>query len=264
MKLSLVITTYNWPEALSMVMHSINRQTVPPFEIIIADDGSNEETRHLIQQFRNNTKVKIIHAWQKDIGYRVARSRNNGILKSSGDYIVMIDGDMILHNRFIEDHILHAEPGYFVQGSRVLMTQEKSMNVLSNKNLSFSFFSSGLNNRKNLIHSKLLSNIFSKNDQSHIGTKTCNLAFFKENSFQVNGFNNDFVNWGREDSEFVVRLINSGLKRKRIRFNAIQFHLWHNNYAKVSLKNIERLENAIKGQIKYCNNGLSTMTENES
>jgi hypothetical protein len=62
----------------------------------------------------------------------------------------------------------------------------------------------------------------------------------------------------------VVRLMNSGINRKRIRFSAIQFHLWHNEYAQVSLKNIERLENSIKNSIKFCENGISLMDRNES
>lgn len=264
MKLSLVITTYNWPEALSLVIQSVKNQTIQPYEIVIADDGSNSATKDLISELRRSAEVDIVHAWQEDIGYRAARSRNNGISKTKGDYIVMIDGDMILHKNFIEDHIFHAEPGYFVQGSRVLLSKEKSQSALSKKKMHFSFFSRGLFNRKNQIRSKFLSKIFSKINNHHHGTKTCNLAFFKHDCIKVNGFNNDFTDWGREDSEFVVRLMNSGIIRKRIRFSAIQFHLWHNEYAKVSQKNIQRLEHAVKSKIKYCENGLNMMVKNES
>ena len=169
MKLSLVITTYNWPEALSLVIESIKNQTILPDEVIIADDGSTQETKDLITSFNKGSDINIIHAWQEDIGYRAARSRNNGILKSSGDYIVMIDGDMILHTNFIQDHISSAEPGFFVQGSRVLLSEEQSKKVLAEKIINFSFFSTGLKNRKNSIHSKLLSKIFSnkKNPNSN-------------------------------------------------------------------------------------------------
>lgn len=148
MKLSLVITTYNWPEALALVIQSVKNQTIQPTEIVIADDGSNVKTKNLISALRSSSEVDIIHAWQEDNGYRAARSRNNGISKAIGEYIVMIDGDMILHKNFIEDHIFHAEPGCFVQGSRVLLSKQKSQNVLSEKKISFSFFSKGLMNRK--------------------------------------------------------------------------------------------------------------------
>ena len=265
MKLSLVITTYNWPEALSLVIKSIENQTILPDEVIIADDGSTQETKDLITRLNNSSDINIIHVWQEDIGYRAARSRNNGILKASGDYIVMIDGDMILHANFIQDHILSAEHGFFVQGSRVLLSKEKSKNTLSEKIINFSIFSNGLKNRKNLIHSKLMSKIFSNKKNQHKGTKTCNLAFYRQDCINVNGFNNDFEDWGREDSEFVVRLMNSGVNRKRIRFSAIQFHLWHNENSRMSLKrNDTMLNDAINNRIHWCENGINSIEKNES
>ena len=97
-----------------MVIKSVINQTIHPYEIIIADDGSNSKTKDLILELKRSTEIDIVHAWQEDVGYRAARSRNNGISKAKGDYIVMIDGDMILHKNFIEDHIFHSEPGYFV------------------------------------------------------------------------------------------------------------------------------------------------------
>ena len=105
MKLTLIITTYNWPESLLLVIESIKRQTVLPDEIVFADDGSTNSTKDLITSFKNSFDIKIIHSWQEDIGFRVARSRNNAINKSFGDYIILIDGDMILHTNFIKDHM---------------------------------------------------------------------------------------------------------------------------------------------------------------
>ena len=185
MKLSLIITTYNWPEALSLVMKSVRNQTIKPYEIIIADDGSNSKTKDLILELKRSTEVDIVHAWQEDIGYRAARSRNNGISKAKGDYIVMIDGDMILHKNFIEDHIFHSEPGYFVQGSRVLLSKEKSQRVLSKKKMNFSFFSRGLMNRKNQIHSKLLSN-----NISEAYNKILNHMYYHEDNIE---FEDDYI-----------------------------------------------------------------------
>ena len=97
MKLTLIITTYNWPESLLLELQSVENQLVSPSQIIIADDGSTKETKKLIDNFNKTSDLNIIHSWQEDIGFRVARSRNNAILKSSGEYIVLIDGDSILH-----------------------------------------------------------------------------------------------------------------------------------------------------------------------
>ena len=260
MKLTLIITTYNWPEALLLVIKSIRYQSILPDEIIIADDGSNDKTKDLIANSNKKYGLNIIHSWQEDIGFRAARSRNNAIFKSSGDYIIIIDGDTILNTNFVRDHILSLEPGYFVQGSRVLLSKNKTKRILAEKKINFSFFSLGLKNRKNSIHSKLLSFIFSKKTKHIHGIKSCNMAFYKKDCININGFNNDFEGWGREDSEFVVRLINSGVKRKNIRFNAIQFHLWHNENSRISLvKNDAILDDAINNRNQWCNNGINSI-----
>ena len=83
------------------------------------------------------------------------------------------------------------------------------------------------------------------------------MAFYKQDCININGFNNEFEGWGREDSEFIMRLMNSGINRKNVRFNAIQFHLWHNENIRDSLeKNEAKLQNTINNQIKWCDSGL--------
>ena len=195
---------------------------------------------------------------QKDKGFRVAKSRNKAIVKSSGDYIILLDGDVILHRKFIQDHINNAQANYFVQGSRVLLTEDETNKILDSKKISFSFFSSGLKNRKNAIHSNLMSKFFSTKKNYIHGIKTCNIGFYKQDCININGFNNDFEGWGREDSEFIVRLLNSGINRKNVHFNAIQFHLWHKDNSRESLeRNNLILKEAINNRIKWCDNGIN-------
>ena len=265
MKLTLIITTYNWPKALLLVMESVEHQVIRPDELIIADDGSGEETRNLINRFKKNSNLNIIHSWQEDTGFRVARSRNKAIVKSTGDYIILIDGDTILHTNFVKDHIDNAEPGFFVQGSRVLVSEKHTKKALAEKKINFSSFSLGLKNRKNSIHSRLLSFIFSNKKNQLRGIKTHNFAFYMKDCLNINGFNNEFEGWGREDSEFAARLINSGIKRKNVRFNLIQFHLWHNDNSRVLLeKNDAMLEYAIKHRTHWCEKGINSLENNES
>ena len=133
MKLTLIITTYNWPESLLLVFESIKCQTILPYEVIIADDGSTKDTKNFLYSFKKDLNLNSIHSWQEDIGVRASRSRNKAIVKSSGDYIVLIDGDMILHKNFLQDHINNSEPGYFIQGSRVLLSEKKSRKILIDK-----------------------------------------------------------------------------------------------------------------------------------
>jgi glycosyltransferase involved in cell wall biosynthesis len=265
MKLTLIITTFNWPEALSIVLKSVAQQTIFPDEIIIADDGSDERTRNLIISLNKNLNLNIIHSWQEDKGFRASMSRNKAIQKSSGDYIVLIDGDSILHPNFIRDHIEIAELRFFVQGSRVLISEEQTKTTLVQNKVDFSFFSLGLQNRKNAVHSKILSFIFSNKKNYLHGIKTCNMAFFRKDCLNINGFNNDFEGWGREDSEFAIRLINSGISRKNVRFSAIQFHLWHNENSRSLLqRNNKMLDDAIKNCTHWCRNGISIMEKDES
>ena len=228
MRVSLIITTYNRVDALSLVVCSVESQTVLPKEVIIADDGSGDDTKITIHTFQTTSNLNILHSWQEDKGFRAAKSRNKAIAKSNSDYIILIDGDMILHPEFIQDHINNAELGYFIQGSRVLLTENATSNALKDINIQFLFFSQGIQNRKNAIHSNFLSKLFSKKKNYLRGIKTCNMSFFKKDCTNINGFNNDFEGWGKEDSEFIVRLLNSGINRKNLRFNALQFHLWHN------------------------------------
>jgi len=257
MKTSLVITTYNSPEALLLVLKSTQLQSHLPSEVIIADDGSNEDTKKAIDEFKKTSSLCLIHSWQEDKGFRAAQSRNKAIAKSTSDYIILIDGDMILHRDFIKDHIDHAEDGFFVQGSRVLLTQSKTKKVLQQQKINFNFFNFGLKNRKNMINSKILSYLFSKKNNSLLGIKSCNMAFYKNDFININGFNNLFQGWGREDSEFVIRLMNNNIKRKTIRFNIIQFHLWHNENTRKSIEfNDFLLKNSIDNKSKWCDDGF--------
>ena len=257
MRVSLIITTYNSPAALLLVLQSIERQSTLPSDVIVADDGSNNDTKELIKHFQLTTCLKIIHSWQKNKGFRVAKSRNKAIAKSDADYLILIDGDMILHPEFVLDHIKNSELGYFIQGTRVLLTKNATENALRRMSLIFSFFSYGIKNRKNAIHSNLLSKLFTKNKKHLNGIKTCNMSFFRKDCININGFDNDFEGWGREDSEFAVRLLNNGIFRKNLRFNAIQFHLWHAENTRASLRqNDVILNSSINNNSKWCNNGI--------
>ena len=259
MRVSLIITTYNRPDALLLVLRSIEGQITLPYEVIIADDGSTNDTKEVVTSFQEKSDIRVIHSWQEDSGFRAVKSRNKAIAKATGKYIILIDGDMILDPEFINDHINNTQSGYFVQGSRVLLTQDKTKQTLDKQKINFSLLSNGLQNRKNAFHSNILSKLFSNKRNYLRGIRTCNMAFYKQDCININGFNNEFEGWGREDSEFIMRLLNSGINRKNVRFNAIQFHLWHNENIRDYLeKNDAILQEAIENRTKWCNNGIDS------
>lgn len=257
MKISLIITTYNWKEALNAVLKSVLIQTILPDEVIIADDGSKLNTTELIKNWQKSFPIPLIHSWQEDKGFRAAESRNKAIAKSSGDYIIMIDGDMVLSKNFIEDYKRYAKKGWFIQAGRVLVN-EACTNKILNFNYVPNFFSKGLKNRKNTISNTFLSKIFSFESNTDKGTRTCNLACWKEDLLNINGFNNDFVGWGREDSDFVLRLLHSGKKRLYLKFACVAYHLYHKENSRASLKeNDNLLKNTIEKKTIYCENGIN-------
>lgn len=257
---SLIVTTYNWPSALELVLLSIKKQSHLPNEVIIADDGSGEETRELIQRYQATFPIPLIHSWQEDNGFRAARSRNLAIAKSQSNYIVMIDGDMILHRHFIRDHKRIAKTNYFTQGRRVILTSSLTETLFKNHQYPISLFSSAVKNKLNAICCPLLSVILSPllSKKSYQSIRSCNFAAWRTDIIAINGFNDDFVGWGREDSEFVVRLLNHGVKRQDLRFGGIGYHLYHNENTRKNLEdNDKRLELAIKNKERYCLNGIT-------
>ena len=259
MKISLIISTYNWPEALRASLASVLLQTQLPNEVIIADDGSTSETKNLIDSLKEDFPIPLVHTWHEDIGFRLSASRNNAIRKASYDYIIIIDGDLFLHKDFILDHIHASEEGFYVQGSRVFLCKSLSSQLISERSdWKPNIFSAGLSNRKHLFRSNLLMGIsaaFTK--QSHRGTRGCNLAAYKNDLYSVNGFNEEFTSWGREDSEFTARLLHSGIKRKNLKFGGIAFHLWHDtSKAKTSTENEKILELTLNKKLIRCNHGL--------
>jgi len=265
LNISLIITTYNWKEALEVSILSALGQTRLPDEIIVADDGSTKDTGDLVQRMASGPPIPILHVWQDDQGFRAARIRNKAIAKARGEYLVIVDGDIIVHSDFIKDHEEAARLGFFSQGSRVLLNQNKTERVLQKRELRFSPFGFGLENRKNAIRSHFLSRLFSWPQKSLSGIRTCNFALWRADALAVNGFNEDFQGWGREDSEFAVRLMNRGIRRQNIKFRALTYHLFHPEQRKDSLARNDRiLENTIEMRSPWCENGINKYFESSS
>ena len=266
MKVGLIVTTYNWKDALRLVLESIKIQTQLPDEVIIADDGSRDDTAKLIKQYQENFPCPLKHAWQEDKGFRAAASRNNAILALGVDteYVVLIDGDMILQPSFVEDHVFFAKENCFIQGSRALIKEQKTCQILNSTrlNLDFGFFSDGILKRKNTLRILWLAKFLAKSSKILKGIRICNMSFWKKDLSKVNGFNEDFVGWGREDTEIVVRLFNAGIMRNNLKFSALAYHLHHPENSRKSLpKNDVLLQNSVSNHLVYCNNGLEKNVE---
>jgi len=258
MKCSLIVTTYNWKEALELVLLSVLQQIKMPDEVIIADDGSDMETRLLIEKYIKIFPIPLIHSWQEDSGFRLSHSRNKAISLSKYEYIIISDGDMILDKNFVRDHYSCAKKGKYVQGSRVLMLSTISKKILFEKKMmKLSFFSKDIKNRLNLLYIPLLKYYFCMQENQKLKRiRGCNFSLYKKDIIKVNGFNEDFITWGQEDSEFVQRLYNIGMVRSNLKFGAIQYHIYHKEGTNNN-SNIKILQNTIDTKLIYCENGIN-------
>jgi glycosyltransferase involved in cell wall biosynthesis len=259
MDCSLIICTYNWPEALKLVLSSALMQSVTPNEIIVADDGSEKSTSLVIKDFSKSSSIPIIHSWQEDDGSRIPHSRNRAISKSNFEYIIMVDGDTVLHYDFIKDHMRYAKKRTYLQGSRVLL-QSKLTNKILNKNefIRPQFFSEDAKNKLNMLRVPLISKAMSYVKNKNLNRiRGCNYSIFKEDIIDVNGFNEKITTWGREDSEFVQRLFNNGVKKQHLKFSAIQYHLYHNERFHNSINDSILRETILKNST-WCQFGINS------
>lgn len=241
-KCSLIISTYNWPEALQVCLLSVLQQSWLPAEVIIADDGSTSDTGELIDQLRSQFPIPLVHIWQPDAGFQLARIRNKAIAAARFEYLIQIDGDLILHPHFIRDHLQFSEPGNFITGSRCMLDSELSRKIIREKKASVSVFAKGVKNKLNGLRIPFLAKRFTHYREEDIYyLRGCNMAFWKQDIVQINGYNEAFVGWGCEDNDIVVRLINIGLKKKTIKYSGIVFHIYHPENRRDDLKTNEAL-----------------------
>ena len=257
MNCSLIICTYNWPEALSLVLSSVADQSILPNEIIIADDGSGESTAKVIEELSNKISIPIIHSWQEDDGCRIPHSRNRAIAKSNYEYIIVIDGDTVLHKDFIKDHKRFAQDGLYIQGSRVLLQSEFTSSLIK-KNFfkKPSFYLEHAKNKINMLRLPFLTKLMSYFKNQNINRiRGCNFSLFKEDIIKVNGFNEEITTWGREDSEFVQRLFNIGVRKQHLKFSGIQYHLYHKERIHNNINN-NILQATIKNNTTWCSLGI--------
>lgn len=258
MKVTLIVSTYNRPDALVLCLESIFRQTVLPGEIIIGDDGSKQETIDVIREYQKKSPVPLIHIWQEDNGFQLAKARNKCIARACYEYIVQVDGDLILHEHFIEDHLLFAERGYYVKGGRVNIDNRLTTRLCSEgRYVRLDFFSRGLMRRINSIHCLPLARYLAVRRKTAPGLG-CNMGFWREDAIKVNGYDEFYVGWGGEDYDFAVRMLHSGLQKKSLKFAGIVFHLWHNDlYMDNQDKNFSHYHTVENSASTWCEKGVA-------
>lgn len=255
---TLIITTYNWPAALDLTLRSVARQSVAPDEVIVADDGSGPQTRQVVKRWQERLGAPLSHLWQADVGFRLARSRNRAIAVARGEYLIIVDGDMVLHRYFVADHARAARHGSFIQGVRLLTGPTAAARMLEQGRLELGVFARDVRRRRHTVRNLLLSRLVFKERTGQRAIRGCNQAYWKSDLIRVNGFNEAFVGWGREDNESAARLYNAGVTRRNLKFQALAIHLHHTlRHAQVGERNDSILRDTIKERKAWCPLGLS-------
>lgn len=242
MKAALLIATYNWAESLELVLKSALLQTQLPNEILIADDGSFDATKIVVEEFQKKNIIPIHYFSQEDKGFRKAKILNKAIAKTDADYIIQVDGDCIMHEKFVEDHLRTAQKGVYLYGSRVNILIDFVKDVLVNKQIKFHFFSKEIKNRTRGLYIPFLANFYKKHKKVSKKMRGCNISFWRNDFIAINGYNEDFEGWGREDSDLAIRLGNSGIKAKRLRFVGIVYHIYHKISSREKLAINDRIQ----------------------
>jgi glycosyltransferase involved in cell wall biosynthesis len=231
MQISLNIATYKAPEVLALALESVARQTELPRETLVLEDDESAETRAVVARFADRIP-NLKHFQQADEGFRLARLRNEGLARSQGDYLIAVDGDMLLHPRFVADHRAVARPGFFVQGTRQLLSPSLSARLMSESRPPRGrerIFGREARNKSRLwgLHLAWVSCLRSLKYEKPRKISGCHQAFFREDLLRINGYDNRFEGWGEEDQDLARRLFASGVREYHLRYRAVAWHLYH-------------------------------------
>ena len=233
--ISVVISTYNQPIWLQKVLWSFNQQTFKNFEVVIADDGSNNETKSLIEQMKQDVDYPIQHVWHEDNGFQKTIILNKATVAAKGVYLVFTDGDCIARKDFLEQHANFRKQGHFLSGgyfklpmsiSELITKQDIEhqscfdIHWLKQQGLKSSFKNNKITARG------FKSNLLNRLTPTKATWNGHNASGWKDDILAVNGFD-ERMQYGGEDRELGERLINNGIKPITVRYSAICLHLDH-------------------------------------
>jgi len=254
MRAAVIIPTYNAPDALAAVLDGYFAQQGQEFELIVADDGSTDDTRRLVEGYARRAPFPFRHVWQEDRGFRLAAIRNRALAATRADYVIFTDGDCIPSRHFVAAHCRLAEPGRFLAGNRVMLSARLTERVLREH---LPIYDWGgwqwlhlwfARDAKRIWPLLILPDgAFRKwKPQRWHGVKTCNFSAWRSDLLAVNGLDESYSGWGREDSDLVIRLLHAGIRHKSGRFATPVFHLWHRESDRGQLaENQRRLDDLI-------------------
>ena len=253
--ISVIVSSYNQNKSLCEILSRLDKSSKQINEVIVADDGSSPLLGFNAKGITNKHIKKFIFISHDDMGFRKCKILNEAIQKTCSNYIIFLDGDCLPHSKFAEDHSRLAEPNYFVQGRRCFVSENSVFQLLHKRTTLLKLAASG--KVSGLLKSIRMPIPLIKRNTSMYGLLGCNLAVWKEDLLSVNGFDEDYEGWGREDSDLGARLYNLGLQRKVVYGRALVYHLNHPVNKRDNLQeNDRKLNETIKSGKVRCKNGI--------
>lgn len=257
-KITVVISAYNHVRPLELCLAGFRNQTTPPKEILIADDGSGPETRALLARLLPALPCPAHHLWHEDQGFRKNIILNRALAEATGDYLVLTDADCIPHPRFVEDHSLLAEVGFWVQARRCYLNESASASLCPGQRVpGFRLFFRG--KMRGAAKGFRWPLPLLRRDTRQRGIIGCNMAMWKSDLLAVNGWDEEYVGWGLgEDSDLGSRLYHLGRPRKFVYGRAILYHLHHPILSRDHLPTSRaRLEETLRSKKVRCDRGVN-------
>ncbi len=254
--ISLVISTYNQPDALAKVFRGLHRQTRWPNEVLLSDDGSGGPTKDIISRFAADAPVPVRHLWHPHEGFRKTIILNQTLASATGDYLIFTDADCVPHQQFVADHAALAERGFWVQGRRCFVREEFVPAFEAVKTPVWRWMLAGkITGAAKGIRWPVP---IVRRDTAQRGIIGCNMGFWRDDLIAVNGYDEDYSGWGvGEDSDIGTRLYHLGRRRKFVYGRAITFHLNHPPLPRGHhAASLARLAETIAGKKVRCENGL--------
>ena len=241
---------------LAKAFRGLEHQTRWPDEVLFADDGSGEPTKDLIAKFAATAPVPVHHLWHPHDGFRKTIILNKTVAAAAGDYLIFTDADCVPHPKFVADHAALAEKDFWVQGRRCFVREKYVPDFEADKIPAWNWMLTGkITGAAKGVRWPIQ---IIRRDTKQRGIIGCNMAFWREDIFAVNGFDEDYAGWGTgEDSDIGTRLYHLGRIRKFVYGRAITFHLNHplmprDHHA----ASIARLAETIASRKIRCEHGL--------
>jgi glycosyltransferase involved in cell wall biosynthesis len=258
--LTVIVCTYNRPEALRAVLAGLRDQSRADFEVIVADDGSGEATRIVVEGLMPAFHGRLRHAWHEDRGFRVAAARNLAASQARTPYLAFLDGDCIPRPNFVHAYIRLMDPRHMIRGSRVLCNETLTRSIESGEAQDPHLWPlerfrdlrrRGQINRLGPLRRgfvdglRMLASRLRPTNWKLL--RGCNFMVPAEAYRAVGGCDESFEGWGFEDSDLCIRLMNHGLRIRRAAADACVLHLWHReNDRRFEGENLARLQATLR------------------